>query len=150
MKRTQNVESIGILHPAPTGHEGTRGDPADGPVMVIDTYLPRPGLRGTFLAKLAEQIHRTGSGGPGSGGRVYRSLDGEAVVVVTEFNSRAEKARWHGSQAHCTRLEHLRPLLEHALSRTCEPVAANNAPDTTRPQPRIQPDRSTAPARRKG
>ena len=100
----------------------TEADPPEGPVMVIDTYLPRPGLRGAFLAGLAGEIHGAGHAGDC---RVYRSLDGEAVVVVTEFRSRAEKTRWRGSEAYCAQLQRLRPLLEHALSRTCEPVAAS-------------------------
>ena len=127
MNRIAPRTSNGTFKHAANGDGFTDAGPSSGPVMVIDTYLPRPGLRGTFLAGLAEEIHGSGTGGDS---RVYRSLDGEAVVVVTEFRSHAEKTRWRGSEAYCAQLQRLRPLLEHALSRTCAPVAANDAAGT--------------------
>lgn len=100
-----------------------------GPVMVIDTYLPKPGLRAAFIAQLADEIHRAQRPVRGAScSRVYRTLDGEAVVVVTEFASHAEKLRWRAGEAFMAQLQRLRPLLEHALSRTCDPVSAGTAP----------------------
>ncbi|HZW19240.1 MAG TPA: antibiotic biosynthesis monooxygenase [Luteimonas sp.] len=144
MKRSTHKTVTGDAHPRVHIADGLpHVEAADGPVMVIDTYLPRPGLRGAFLAELAEEIHRTGHNGVGGDSLVYRSLDGEAVVVVTEFRSRAEKRRWRGSEAYCAQSQRLRPLLEHALTRTCEPVAANDAPDSTL----MRPDRHAGFAR---
>lgn len=134
-----------------TDLQGGAEETRDGPVMVIDTYLPRPGLRGAFLARLADEIHRTGrpAHGDGSGGsRVYRTLDGEAVVVVTEFGSHAEKLRWRGSEAFAAQLQRLRPLLEHALSRSCEPVAADDVPArASRRRPGLMATGDPLPAR---
>jgi len=121
--RQARPQPRGTLHDA-----GERAD--DGPVMVIDTYLPKPGLRAAFIAQLADEIHRSQrpARGDACGSRVYRTLDGEAVVVVTEFASHAEKLRWRASETFTAQLQRLRPLLEHALSRTCEPVPAGAAP----------------------
>jgi len=124
MNRIAHRPANGAPRRTMAGDALSEAGPSRGPVMVIDTYLPRPGLRGAFLAELAGEIHGVDAGGDS---RVYRSLDGEAVVVVTEFRSYAEKARWRGSEAYCAQLQRLRPLLEHALSRTCEPVVAEVA-----------------------
>lgn len=147
MKHDARKTTAGSAHQrVPVGEGLTHVDPTEGPVMVIDTYLPRPGLRGAFLAELVEEMHRTGPAGTGGDSRVYRSLDGEAVVVVTEFRSRTEKRRWRGSEAYCAQLQRLRPLLEHALTRTCEPVAANDTSDARS----IGAGRSTEPMRDAG
>ena len=94
--RQARPQPRGTLHDA-----GERAD--DGPVMVIDTYLPKPGLRAAFIAQLADEIHRSQrpARGDACGSRVYRTLDGEAVVVVTEFASHAEKLRWRASETSC-------------------------------------------------
>ncbi|WP_242107439.1 antibiotic biosynthesis monooxygenase family protein [Luteimonas aquatica] len=99
---------------------------APGPVVLVDTYLPRPGRREEFLALLAGDTRRLRAEAERAGwrgNRIYRSHDGEAVVVVTAFDSLQAKADWTRSEAFADHLRRIDPLLEHSLSRTCSPVA---------------------------
>lgn len=98
----------------------------NGPVVLIDTFLPRPGRREEFLRlqvaetqRLRHEAARYGW----RGNRIYRSHDGEAVVVVTAFDSVQGKTEWVRSETFAEHLRRLDPLLEHSLSRACEPVA---------------------------
>jgi heme-degrading monooxygenase HmoA len=98
----------------------------NGPVVLIDTFLPRPGRREEFLrlqVAEAQHLHREAVRYGWRGNRIYRSHDGEAVVVVTAFDSVQGKTEWVRSETFAEHLRRLDPLLEHSLSRACEPVA---------------------------
>lgn len=104
----------------------------NGPVVLIDTFLPRLGRREEFLRlqvaetqRLRHEAARYGW----RGNRIYRSHDGEAVVIVTAFDSAQGKMEWVRSEAFAEHLRRLDPLLEHSLSRACEPVAGTGELD---------------------
>lgn len=104
----------------------------NGPVVLIDTFLPKPGRREEFLRlqvaetqRLRHEAARYGW----RGNRIYRSHDGEAVVVVTAFDSVQGKTEWVRGETFAEHLRRLDPLLEHSLSRACEPVAGTGELD---------------------
>ena len=104
----------------------------NGPVVLIDTFLPRPGRREEFLRlqvaetqRLRHEAARYGW----RGNRIYRSHDGEAVVVVTAFDTVLGKTEWLRSETFVEHLRRLDPLLEHSLARACEPVAGTGELD---------------------
>ena len=102
---------------APDGHSRR-----EKPVLLLETYLPRPDRMGAFVRCLLAELRlprRSGDVPDPETCRVYRSFDGEAVVVISEFASAAAKDRWLDSERRRMREAQLRPLLEHALIRNC-------------------------------
>jgi heme-degrading monooxygenase HmoA len=108
--------------------EGTTAAEAGQPIVLINTFTPKPGRLDEFIrtqvveaARLGEDARRMGW----LGNRIYRTHDGQTAVIVTMFESAAAQARWAASAAFAEHRKLIEPMLESVESTPCELVASN-------------------------
>jgi NAD(P)H-dependent FMN reductase len=94
----------------PEGHEG--------PVVLINTFTPKPGKLDAFVAAQLDDLRAFAGEVPGMlGARFHRALDGHNAVGVAVFASAADHRRWLEQARFAGHLQKIAPLLDRADPR---------------------------------
>lgn len=91
-----------------------------GPVVLINTFHPRPGRLDEFIEVQMLEVHRMAiraSAAGWMGSRLHRSHDGRTAVMMTVFESVAAHRRWLATNEFADHVERIEPLLEAADPR---------------------------------
>jgi heme-degrading monooxygenase HmoA len=92
------------------------------PVVVINTFTPRPGALEEFLAAQTAALPALAAQARGwRGTRLYRT-DAEQVVMVSVFATSEDFERFGASEAFAAHRARVLPLLESASPARGEPV----------------------------
>ncbi|MBS3651746.1 antibiotic biosynthesis monooxygenase [Pseudaminobacter sp. 19-2017] len=81
----------------PNPFPGARTHDDDSPVVLINTFHPKPGKLDEFLeTQIAEAGHLGGAARAMGwlGNRIHRAQDGRTAVIVTAFAPEAARKRW--------------------------------------------------------
>lgn len=100
------------------------------PYVLINTFVPTSGRLEEFMDNQISDVKDLGAEAAGHGwrgNRIYRTLDGGTVIVVTVFDSAAEHEGWLARDEFRQHRERIGLLLDDVRSTTCELVAANGA-----------------------
>lgn len=111
------------MSPSPT-------PPTPRPYILLNTFVPAAGRIEEFLDRQLADGRAVGAVAAGHGwrgNRIYRTLDGCAVLVVTVFDSAADHEAWLQRDGFRQHIEHIGPLLDDVRSVPCELVAANGS-----------------------
>lgn len=105
----------------------------DSPVVVINTFTPKPGKLDEFVETQIAGLQRLTANGPipGSrGGRFFRSLDGATAVLVSVFDSVDAQKQFLKTEAFGAHRDRLAPLIDHSDARFYELVYETATPAT--------------------
>lgn len=103
-----------------------------GPVTLINSFTPRPGGIDELERLQRAETLRLGPDSATHGWRgnaIYRSADGERLVIVTHFADADAVKTWQQTDAFRDHLERLDPVLQKVDSTEVVPVVVNPAPD---------------------
>jgi heme-degrading monooxygenase HmoA len=107
-------------------HDGA-GVEAEGPLVLVNVFVPKAGRLDDFLAlqrreiaRLAPEARRHGW----RGNRTHRALDGGSAIVVTRFDSAERQRSWARTAAFAAHLAAIAPLVESVTSTRCRLVDA--------------------------
>src|SRR5262245_24807311 len=90
-------------------------------LISISVITPRPGRFDEFMDLQLAQLSRLRGKVPGvSGSRLFRSLDGRSVVMVSMFESAEAQKRFVDSPDLKDHLDNVRPLVEPGAPMLCE------------------------------
>lgn len=91
----------------------------EGPVVLINTFYPRPGKLDEFLEMQIAEARHLGDAARALGwlgNRIHRARNNQKVVVVTAFTSMAAKEQWARSDLFIEHRRRIEPLLERVES----------------------------------
>lgn len=81
-------------------------------ITQITIFNPRPGQLDAFVQRQLEGLSKLGAV-PGSlGSKLYRSLDGKNVIMVSRFESAADQDKFAASAQFAAHREMILPFLE--------------------------------------
>lgn len=86
-----------------------------GPVVLINTFHPRPGRLDEFIEVQMLEVHRLAiraSAAGWMGSRLHRAHDGRSAVMITVFESVAAHRRWLAGNDFSDHVDRIEPLLE--------------------------------------
>jgi NAD(P)H-dependent FMN reductase len=87
----------------------------EGPVVLINTFTPKPGKLDAFLAaQIAEQGRLAGHVRGIRGARIHRSIDGKNAVGMAVFESARAHREWIETARFADHFAVIAPLLERA------------------------------------
>lgn len=89
------------------------GDPSKGPIVVVNTFTPKPGALDEFIALQTAALPGLSADLPGfRGSRLYRAEDGSKAVLVSVFDTAEAFRRFQQSEAFAAHRARILPFLE--------------------------------------
>lgn len=89
---------------------------AEGPVMLVNLFTPKPGMADEFVrVQSAEYARLSGKVAGYIGNRLGRAVDGSGQLVnVALFDSMASYNAWRASRLFADHVDIIRPLIERS------------------------------------
>lgn len=106
---------------------GAEIENAPAPVVLINTFVAKPGKLDAFLALQAAELRRLTEQSPPAGwrgSRLHRSLDDEKAVMVTVFDTIKDHQRWLRTDEFLHHVTIIEDLLENGSPGYYEIVAS--------------------------
>jgi heme-degrading monooxygenase HmoA len=99
------------IHNGATPESGQRRRP----VVIINTFVAKPGKLDEFIALQDAARHRFAGQIPGlRGSRMHRSLDGKTAVLMTAFDTLDDQKKWLATELFAEHRAQILPLIEQA------------------------------------